>query len=72
MSIKVRGLNPDETFCCSKKDFLKVFGSVDEAFTVHFGGLALYSRDGVKNGSVFRTLTFKKSQIIQKRKDRSL
>ena len=50
MSIKVRGLNPDETFCCSKKDFLKVFGSVDEAFTVHFGGLALYSRDGVKNG----------------------
>ena len=50
MSIKVRGLNPDETFCCSKKDFLKVFGSVDEAFTVHFGGLALYSRDGVNNG----------------------
>ena len=50
MSIKVRGLYPDETFCCSKKDFLKVFGSVDEAFTVHFGGLALYSRDGVKNG----------------------
>ena len=50
MSIKVRGLSPDETFCCSKKDFLKVFGSVDEAFTVHFGGLALYSRDGVKNG----------------------
>ena len=34
MSIKVRGLNPDETFCCSKKDFLYFFGSVDEAFTV--------------------------------------
>ena len=50
MSIKVRGLNPDETFCCSKKDFLKVFGSVDEAFTVYFGGLGIYSRDEVKNG----------------------
>lgn len=50
MSIKVRGLNSDETFCCSKKEFKSIFGTIDEDFSVYFGDLPVFSRDEVKNG----------------------
>ena len=50
MSFRVRRLNPDETFCCSKHDVISVFGKIDESFTVDFGYISTFSRDGAKNG----------------------
>ena len=50
MSFRVRRLNQDETFCCSKQDVIRVFGKIDESFTIDFGYISTYSRDETKNG----------------------
>lgn len=62
MFIKNRGLNTNETYCCTKKDVKAVF--CEENLNVYFGYSNIHSRNEVENSKSLNWWSDKSEPVV--------
>lgn len=61
--IKIRGLNPNETYCCTKQDVLRFFDNAED-MSIDFGYSGFQSRNEKRDGYLNRRSCEKQFKVI--------